>query len=45
MSTELCELIAMIEMAEDNAKESLCAEMCAQNPIVGLSPGQRRGTK
>lgn len=45
MSTELCELIAMIEMAEDNAKESLCAEMCAQNPIVGLSPGQRTGTK
>lgn len=35
----------MIEMAEDNAKEFLCAEMCAQNPIVGLGPGHRTGTK
>lgn len=45
MSTEICELIAMIEMAEDDAKGSLCVEMCAQNPIVGLGPGHCAGTK
>lgn len=45
VSTEICELIAMIEMAEDNAEGSLCAEMCAQDPIVGLGPGHGAGTK
>lgn len=30
MSTEICAIIAMIQITEYNAKEFYCAEMCAQ---------------